>query len=273
MPRVVPSQVVELISKLFPQVGTEQEGRPFSLPPDQSAACLALLDLIDEIPSELLVMDSKQYMELIASVAAIRDTIETWRNWDSASGSYFVLTEVRGLRKLNPVGLIREALARCPDEFPARGTSQLSFISDPELRERLRLDIGAVERAFANLEWKAATVLAGSVIEALLLWVLEEHFAGKLADSVDRLVAARVCRKPNSDPKYWDLHLYIEVATDLGVVEQDTAKLVRLAKDYRNFIHPGKAQRLQQECNRSTAMTAIAALDRVTDDLARRLGP
>ena len=168
--------------------------------------------------------------------------------------------------------LIRQTLAKCPNEFPASGTSELSFIDDDELRERLGLDIGAVENAFSNLGWKAATVLAGSVIEALLLWVLEERFSDRVKDSVNRLVAAGVFRKPKNDLKHWDLHLYVEVAAELRAIEKDTAQLVRLAKDYRNLIHPGKAERLGQACNRATAMAAISALDRLTEDLTKRFG-
>jgi hypothetical protein len=55
MPRVTPRQVVELISKLFPEVDTELEGQPFSLHRHHSGRCSALLDLIEKIPTELLV--------------------------------------------------------------------------------------------------------------------------------------------------------------------------------------------------------------------------
>jgi hypothetical protein len=65
--------------------------------------------------------------------------------------------------------LIRRALAACPDESPAPETRELAFIEDTELRDGLRLDISAINRALSNSEWKAATVLAGSVVEALLL--------------------------------------------------------------------------------------------------------
>jgi hypothetical protein len=73
MPRVTPRQVVELISKLFPEVDTELEGQPFSLHRHHSGRCSALLDLIEKIPTELLVIDSSQYVEFVSSVATIRD--------------------------------------------------------------------------------------------------------------------------------------------------------------------------------------------------------
>jgi hypothetical protein len=115
-------------------------------------------------------------------------------------------------------------------------------------------------------------VLAGSVIEALLLWALEKHFSDRVKSAVDRLVAEGVFAKPKNDLQYWDLHHYGEVAAEFGAIEEDTVHLVRLARNYRNLIHPGKAERLGQACNRATAMTAISALDRVIEDLTENFG-
>jgi hypothetical protein len=270
MPRVVPSQVVDLIDKLFPTARAEQPGNPMRLNFDNLAAVTPLVRLLEQIPSELLVMDATQYAEYVSSVAALNSHIRVWET----RGNTQPLTLIPGLRRHSPIALIRQALERCPNEFPPASTSELTFISDEKLRERLNLDIGAVENAFSNSEWKAATVLAGSLIEALLLWVLEEQFSDKVESSVDRLVTKKVFRKkPDDDPQWWDLYHYVEVAADLTALDDDTVTLVRLAKDYRNFIHPGKAKRLQQDCNRSTAMTAIAALYRVTRDLAKKFAP
>ena len=65
----------------------------------------------------------------------------------------------------------------------------------------------------------------------------------------------------------WHLHEYVEVAAHLKLIEGDTAKLVRLTKDFRNLIHPGRAARLGQKCDRSTALTALAAVEAVARDL------
>jgi hypothetical protein len=271
MPRVVPRQVVELIDNLFPAAKAETEKRPLNLGSDHAMQLTAILALTQEIPSQLLVLDSVQYAEYIASISAIKYNVQKWQTQPRPFPALPML--ISGMRRCSPVALIRQALEKCPNEFPASGSAQLRFISDDELRERLRLDIGAVETTFANLEWKAATVLAGSVIEALLLWVLKEHFSNEVKSAVHRLVTKGVFGKPKDDLKYWDLHHYGEVAADLKVVEEDTVQLVRLARNYRNLIHPGKAERLGQACNRATAMTAISALDRVTEDLTKKFNP
>jgi hypothetical protein len=70
---------------------------------------------------------------------------------------------------MNPVQLLYKTLKQCPDAAPAPGTTDLLFITDPTLREELRLDVSMADQALANGEWKAATVPAGSDVEALLL--------------------------------------------------------------------------------------------------------
>ena len=163
---------------------------------------------------------------------------------------------------LSPVTLIREALSKCPDEFPSHSTSELTFIEDSELKQRLRLDIGSVESAFSNGEWKATTVLAGSVVEALLLWALQQQ-------PPTNVLAAPTAAKFKLSPSLetWYLPQYVEVANELRLIAADTATLCRLAKDFRNLIHPGRAQRLGQACNRGTALSAVAAMEHVVNDL------
>ncbi len=51
------------------------------------------------------------------------------------------------------------------------------------------------------------------------------------------------------------------------MIKEDTAIQARLAKDYRNLIHSGRAQRLGQICDRGTDLSAVAALERVVRDL------
>ena len=64
------------------------------------------------------------------------------------------------------------------------------------------------------------------------------------------------------------MHHYVEVATHLAIIKPDTATEARLAKDFRNLIHPGRAQRLAQKCDRGTALSSVAALELVVRDLS-----
>jgi len=265
MPRVVPSQVVDLIDRLVPKA---EQNTPFLLKVHNSDQLAAVLEMIGQIPNELFVLDGAKYAEFTSSCAAVRGAIQRWHSPEKATRMND-LARVEGLGNLNPVTLIRQALLLCPDEFPAPGTAELSFIPDADLKESLRKDVSAVTNAFTNGEWKAATVLAGSVIEAFLLWALQEkHSPTDISRAVKNLVRTKTLdRDPGSNLEKWDLYHFIEVAADLKVIKQETATQTRLAKNYRNLIHPGRAQRLGQICNRATALTAMAALQHVIDNL------
>jgi hypothetical protein len=60
----------------------------------------------------------------------------------------------------------------------------------------------------------------------------------------------------------------IEVALHLDLVTPETATQARLGKDFRNLIHPGRAARLGQKCDRATALFALAAVEHVVRDLS-----
>lgn len=260
MPRVVPSQVVDLIDKLFPKATNEVEGKPVELKYDHSIQLMSIIELAEQIPSELISLSGDRYAEYISAIAAIRWTTQRWQRVVSPIRSPMPPI-IRGLRSHSAVALIRQALVACPDESPSIGTAEISFIPDNELRESLRRDLSAVNMALTNGEWKAATVLAGSVTEALLLWALQRN-ASQVPATVSKLGM-----KVDPDLEKWSLHSYIEVAAELGMIKSDTATQCRLAKDFRNLIHPGRALRLGQVCNRGTALSAVAAVEHVIQDL------
>jgi hypothetical protein len=47
----------------------------------------------------------------------------------------------------------------------------------------------------------------------------------------------------------WDLSQYIEVAFALNIIPESTAAQARLAKDFRNLIHPGREKRTKMRCD------------------------
>jgi hypothetical protein len=257
MPRVVPNQVVAFIDSAFPS--TEEIVHLSRLDTGQISG---LIDLVDQIPGELLMMDNTMYALLVSSKATIRELL-TGFIADRQAGRAKAPFSIAGSQ--SPLRIIRDALAKCPDESPAPGTSELNFITDADLRAELRIDIGQINRALANGEWKAATVLAGSAVEALLLWALQQRTPAEIASV---LAALGMKRDPNQmEAREWDLHGYIEVAERLAVITRDTATAARLAKDFGNLIHPGRALRLAQTCDRATALSAVAAMEHVVRDL------
>jgi hypothetical protein len=259
MPRVVPSQVVRFIKQndVTLAVSLNSAGAP---------ELSAILELVGQIPDELLTLDNETYSSLVKAKAEIKDILETWTA--NRNGGH-VLQQFNLNQPGNPIMCIRDALAKCPDESPAPGTSELSFIADADLRANLRNDIGAINRALANGEWKAATVLAGSAAEALLLCALRQRSPVdiKTAVAAARTSGSMTANPDPTDLDRWNLHECIEVAAELGIIKPSTAKQTRLAKDFRNFIHPGVAQRLREKCDRATALSAVAGMEHIVRDL------
>src|SRR5205823_11613362 len=123
------------------------------------------------------------YVAYLSSVAAIEIAIATWQS----GGPAFSLQGLPGFGDVDVVVLLRRALIKCPDQAPAPGTAELAFIPDQEMSESLRLDMSAATTDFASGEWKGATVLSGSVLEALLLWALRKRHNRTLQRAVTEL--------------------------------------------------------------------------------------
>jgi hypothetical protein len=265
MSRIVPSQVIAYIDRIIPENTWNNFG------PGQAGELAGLLSLIDRIPDELLSMDSASYSDFVEASSSIKQQLKLW---DKQNNLILNLTSARSGHG-TAMSRIRGALAKCPDEPISESTSAMNFITDNDLRQSLHRDLSAIDRALSNGEWKAATVLAGSVIEALLLWSLQlpKLQRADIDAAIEKVTGEGfLTRKPVGPLERWDLHDYIEIATQLGIIKSETTTQTRLAKDFRNLIHPGRAQRLAQKCDRATAFAAISAMDLVVRDIGKELG-
>jgi len=211
----------------------------------------AITRLIDELPAELLMISGADYINLVCSVESIRTSVAFWQ----LKGAGEIGNS--GIRGKNVLVLIREVLAKCPDQAPSPATTELAFITDDDLQVSVRLDINTATSALHNGEWKAATVLAGAAAEAMLLWAIQKTPA-----------LASLPTKPKGTPEGWGLGDYIRISADLGLIENATAQQTALAKNFRNLVHAGRAQRLDEVCDRRTDLTALAAEELIARDLS-----
>jgi hypothetical protein len=264
MARVMPTQVVQTIDDLFPHAKKNVRG---GLNAGHSPYLVGLLQLLKGVPDELITVSSAEYVDLVLAVSMIEETLAHWKAMRGVGGLSGEMLDVKGT---DAVSVIRRVMIECPDEIPPSGATELLFVTDPALRDNIRSDLGAVNRALNNAEWKAATVLAGATIEALLHWRLQEPSGAAEQAAVNK----RKISKPDIDR--WELHDFIEVADEGNLLSPDTCKAARLAQNFRNLIHPGRAARLDQPCNRGTAYSAVGALEHVIEDLRKegqRVGP
>ena len=261
MARVMPSQVVQTIDDLFPHAAKNQ--RDTNLQASHSSQLLGILNLLKDVPDELITLAPAGYSELILAKSTIEDHLKHW--WVRGN-----VGDMANLNRFDAVTVIRRALVNCRDEYPPPTTTELLFINDDGLRESIRQDVGAATRALNNAEWKAATVLAGAAIEALLHWQLQEPSPGVAAaqTAAKSLAASGKIENPDKNIDRWELHQFIEVAAHLKLLKPDTCSAAKLAQNFRNLIHPGRAARLAQTCDRATAYSAIGALEHVIRDLS-----
>jgi hypothetical protein len=174
MAHVVPSQVCDLIGKVFPELDAEPaaKGQHGNY---RATDIRPVLELLARIPEELIRLSSADAALFWANSFALRNEWED-RN---KSNNQMVVRPI-GRAEHSSLFETKRLLAKCPDEAPAARTTGLEFLPDDPFREGLRTDISSAESALMNHEYKATAVLGGSVVEALLLWGLEKIGAAKV---------------------------------------------------------------------------------------------
>jgi hypothetical protein len=252
---VVPSQVVRLLREHYPQLADHT-----SLASAAEAGFLAgVLAAVKRLPEG--IVPAQMATRFAATICSIEAGIQSCTP-----------DPRRGHLTGRHVSDLLTLLVVFPDEPFRPDDVALRFIDDAAFRRTLSIDQAAAHRALSNGEWKAATVIAGSVIEALCLWRIRREPAGTARDTARRLQGEGVLgrRAIPDDVLSWHAPELIEVAFTLGFIEQDTLHVARTTKDYRNLIHPGRELRTGQECTEGVAHVAVGAMQRVTEDLEHR---
>jgi hypothetical protein len=260
--RIVPSQVIAIIDKYLPWAQdwtTKIEQR--SQAAHAAVSWLSgFVDLLEQIPDELLILGTDEGSEFLMARAALRKAAEL-----AVPGKGPV--EWPRLGDGDCVAIVRSALEKCADQAPSTSGGGLIFIKDADWRNSLLTDLGEVERALANSEWKSATVLGGSILESMFLWAVNARSADvptAMSSARNRGVA------PSGPPDKWNLYELSEISFELKEITEDTVNTVRPGKTFRNLIHPGRVQRTGVQCDRGTAYTTYGAIFNVVRDLAAR---
>lgn len=128
------------------------------------------------------------------------------------------------------------------------------FITDDQFRASLQSDHREIVRAAEIGAWKAIHVLAGSIIEALL---------------VEYLVVSKMKPK-GKDPLTITLSEAIKACEEAKVLSPRTSSLCDVIKDYRNLIHPGRLIRLQDKYGESSAQIVLALVEIITTEVAQK---
>ena len=243
MPKVLPSQIVVAVDSLLGANRNELDSR--AVTHAHRSEVHALLALLDEVPRELIDLSWVDYLEFTRCRAVLATSLVRWNLGD--------ITPARDVGGKDAVERIRRLIRQCHDELPP-SEPELPFIPDADIRLGIEDRIHAAWTDFNAREWMGATVFAGAALEALLLWALK------------RVSLTEVPKRPLEELHLGDL---IRLAVKSRVIDESSEQLASLAKDARNLIHPGRALRSREACNKTTALTALSAVYRIIDELKR----
>lgn len=134
-------------------------------------------------------------------------------------------------------------------------TTSFEFITLKAFREALVRDYSEMQTCAQAQAWKSVHVLAGSIIESLL---------------VDHVLSAALTAKSKKDPLRMDLAELVALCVTEKVVTERTADLCSVIRSYRNLIHPGRTIRLAEpQPSMKSAQIALALVDLIVEDIAK----
>ncbi|MCE4573007.1 hypothetical protein [Caballeronia sp. CLC5] len=133
--------------------------------------------------------------------------------------------------------------------------ASFDFISLKGFRLSLERDFSEMKRCLEVGAWKSVQVLAGSVVESLL---------------IDYLLSSSHPSRSPKDPLRMDLAEAITICRQEKVLSDRTADLCSVIRSYRNLIHPGRVVRLEEPApDQSSATIAKTLIEMIVEELAR----
>jgi len=129
------------------------------------------------------------------------------------------------------------------------------YITAPHYRAILEADFAEMQICLQAGAWKAAMVMAGSLIEAILVEHLEWLSSPGDEDRLRKIMLTEAITR-------------CETA---GEISETAAKLCSAVKDYRNLIHPGKVVRDSVAApDQNNAVIVTALVGKITQEVAAK---
>lgn len=252
---VRPAKVRAFIKASFP------DGIPRKLDLINSGKVLGVLMLIERLNPAILAESLAPDEEIgwYIAVSAIHQKLRQWEGGDQAPFG----VEANGEQAISTINRLLE---KCPEMPTPKASACLMFIQDSALRESIGRDIDTLETLMPLGEWKAVTVLGGSVIEAILLDALLKKESLALA-----AYPKKFSKPPSRALRNWDLGDMIEIAKhpDLNLISEREYEACNVVRKYRNLIHPGRELRLSEPCSPGTAKIACGAVDLLVEKFSQ----
>lgn len=169
-------------------------------------------------------------------------------------------------RKLIPIGIDPKTgqLLKMEKHEEKLLQPTFGFIKNLKLRQLIRSDYSEIYLCSKAKAHKATLILCGSLIEAIMLGMLEPQ--RKTAE--DNYLEIHKKRKLLEDFSLEDL---IKSAESLRIIPKDVAKLCDVVRDWRNLVHPSVWIEENIQINEKRANIAIQAVETLIDHLKSTL--
>lgn len=131
------------------------------------------------------------------------------------------------------------------------------FISDDVLRNMLERDKQELEKSVQNHLYKSAMILAGSIIEAVL---------------VDYFLTFPRSNTTNDQILNANLNNLIEWARHDDLISQRTKDMSAVIRNYRNLIHPGREYRLKENIDIHNTTVANSLVEIIVQEISENYG-
>lgn len=127
------------------------------------------------------------------------------------------------------------------------------FITAADFRCSLESDFKEMLACSDSKAWKAVHVIAGSIIETVL---------------IDSLITEDVISR--EEGLKIDLGTAISLGKDKGLISAKSADLSTVVRSYRNLIHPGRVIRLGETVDEESSKVAVALVRMILSEIAAK---
>lgn len=131
------------------------------------------------------------------------------------------------------------------------------------MKSILARDLKECAIAVAAGQDKMATIMCGSIMEALLMQKIRERDI----ERYDISPISNSRRATNYPVVDMGLNELLFVADKESILNKNSYHLGHYIRDYRNIVHPAKEKRMSEDVNHDNVLTMWAVLKRLLDEL------
>jgi hypothetical protein len=197
------------------------------------------------------------HWEVLADSLSLHDRLVQWEKTNGPEPD-----ELRELWRQVPVGWWEIAgFADALDRLAGQN-SQLSFIKDNDMRLFVESDLMEARRCLSTGNNKAALVMAGASVEAILLALLEDNQPAARRSALRKMHLSTLIEEACPD---W--RNSTSPSSNKRIISTNMAALLDTScRPWRNVIHPGRVIRDNIEVTPTMAGAAIAALNLLIEE-------